>query len=397
MTVCSPETLNYKWCCGAYLQEDGLGGHVHFGRKRPHRTDEIRALDLSALALEKLGVFPAAEIGQRRAGDARRQVYGAWGDHRLQTHGYEYRTWPSWLDSPALAFLVLTLSKLAVHDPSLLQGYARDVSWSQYVKNFLSFYKFLDDDARLASLILQRGFPRHVGGDFKARWGFPMMVTADQAAPLVIPPAIEPTASEVEAVFNHLALGKPMVVTPEHPTWSPLKPPANYTMCMARAATVNFKGLGELIWDLCFERSLPITILIRERHQYTPIMVSGDLAKLIPPKYFKSENIRKGTWAGNQIALSEAACTKDAAQTKRLLTSGIFPVWSVSKVERDSFAQWKKNCPTAVKTKPKFKGVVIYTSGPIPGIKGEANEEINIENVLPQAPVTDDWEPEDDE
>src|SRR5581483_4609146 len=60
------------------------------------------------------------EMAERRGGDRLGQHYGMPGDFRLQTHGYEYRTFPSWLDSPALAFISITLAKLCVHCPGLV-------------------------------------------------------------------------------------------------------------------------------------------------------------------------------------------------------------------------------------------------------------------------------------
>lgn len=370
MGVVKPECLGYKWCCGAYLQDDGLGGHVHFGRKRPHRESEVAALDALAFAVDKLGLFPMAEVNERRISHTHNnQPYGTFGDIRIQRHGYEYRTWASWLDSPALAFLILTLSKLGVHDPAILLSStrAREVNWGQYIKNFLAYYKFIDDDARLACFMLSRGWPRHQGGDFKGRWGLGLLSQTSDIK--VIPPAIEPSTEEVLAMFTHLSTGKALSTPTGPPTWSPTKPPLNYEMCLPRINTVGIKGLGELAWDLCHEKSLPVNLICRNRDQFTPIVVSLNLAKHIPSKYFKGGYIHRGNFNGNIISLAEAhrEHPDKAAVLRKTLLSGIFPIWAVSKVTGDSFAQWKASCPSKESSKSMFKGSVLFTTGRIPG------------------------------
>ena len=117
--LAASNTLAYDYVAGAHKTEDSLGGHVHLGRKRPYRADEILALDALNHALAAAGVFPLKEWNYRRSQRGGRFGYGQDGDIRLQGHGYEYRAFPSWLDSPRQAFLVLTLSKLAVVDPKL--------------------------------------------------------------------------------------------------------------------------------------------------------------------------------------------------------------------------------------------------------------------------------------
>lgn len=374
MAATRADSLNYKWVTGAYLQDDGLGGHVHFGRKRPHRDAEIAALDAIALAVEKVGAFPVDELNNRRISTTHgNQPYGRYGDWRVQRHGYEYRTWPSWLDNPSLAFLVLTLSKLAVHDPTMLLEAirARGTNWVQYIKNFLSFYKFIDDDARLASVVLSRGFPRHIGGDFKTRWGFdkPPQVAKDIK---IIPPAIIPSKEEIAAVFDFLLNGKALGIPTGNPTWYPTKPPQEYGMCLSKTNTYGIKGLGEAIWDLCYEHSIPITVTCRGREQRVPILVSYDLADRIPSKYFSGGYINRGSFSGSMISLAMGELEGDRVTAiKKALVSGIFPLWRVSEIEPSSLAQWKSGCPDKVKA--KCYGNVLFSSGKIPSFnQGES-------------------------
>ncbi|MTV47961.1 hypothetical protein GJ688_03080 [Heliobacillus mobilis] len=81
-----------------------IGGHIHFGGLRPN-SQLIRALD-QYLAMPLLFL----ENGETAA--RRRQFYGSLGDYRLKPHGFEYRTPSSWLTSPELAWVALSLASL---------------------------------------------------------------------------------------------------------------------------------------------------------------------------------------------------------------------------------------------------------------------------------------------
>ena len=74
MNVLTPQVQKCEWQAGAFLWEDGIGGHVHFGRKRPFREREIKALDAVEAGLLGLGVFPSEQIKLRRRGDAHHQI-----------------------------------------------------------------------------------------------------------------------------------------------------------------------------------------------------------------------------------------------------------------------------------------------------------------------------------
>src|SRR5579862_4157678 len=98
MVIFHPETLSYNWRAGSYFEGDGLGGHIHFGRKRLKLRDrEVGTLDRLAHLQFQAGIFDREE-GRMRVrhaqGAPQGQPYGALSDIRQQPHGYEYRTLP---------------------------------------------------------------------------------------------------------------------------------------------------------------------------------------------------------------------------------------------------------------------------------------------------------------
>lgn len=97
-----------RWLAGGMpVPGLGLGGHIHFsGVWLSNRL--LRMLD-SCVA------FPLALV-EDPAGRKRRPRYGGLGDYRLQPHGFEYRTPPSWLVSPMAAQAAFALGMLAVRE-----------------------------------------------------------------------------------------------------------------------------------------------------------------------------------------------------------------------------------------------------------------------------------------
>jgi hypothetical protein len=83
-----------------------LGGHIHVSGV-PLNADLLRAMDnYMALPLVLL---------EDSTTSRRRPAYGALGDFRRQSHGgFEYRTLPSWIVSPALAMGVIALARVIV-------------------------------------------------------------------------------------------------------------------------------------------------------------------------------------------------------------------------------------------------------------------------------------------
>lgn len=98
-----------RWAAGAMpVPGLALGGHIHLSGA-PLTTRLLRLLDSFA-------AFPLALI-EDPAGRGRRPRYGTLGDYRLQPHGgFEYRTLPSWLVSPAAAKGAFALALLCARE-----------------------------------------------------------------------------------------------------------------------------------------------------------------------------------------------------------------------------------------------------------------------------------------
>ncbi|MGO4111250.1 putative amidoligase domain-containing protein [Paenibacillus sp. YAF4_2] len=112
-----------RWAAGAMpVPGLALGGHIHLSGVR--LTPRLLRL------LDSYAAMPLALV-EDPAGRGRRPRYGILGDYRLQPHGgFEYRTLPSWLVSPAAAKAAFALALLcareadALHDiPALDERY----------------------------------------------------------------------------------------------------------------------------------------------------------------------------------------------------------------------------------------------------------------------------------
>ncbi|MFF2887484.1 hypothetical protein [Paenibacillus sp. NPDC057967] len=98
-----------RWVAGAMpLPGLALGGHIHISGA-PLTGRLLRLLDSCA-------AYPLALV-EDPAGRGRRPRYGALGDFRPQPHGgFEYRTLPSWLVSPAAAKAAFALALLCARE-----------------------------------------------------------------------------------------------------------------------------------------------------------------------------------------------------------------------------------------------------------------------------------------
>jgi hypothetical protein len=125
---------------------DGCGGHIHFGRTRkPLQKIEVARLNNATRSL--LDAMILDSEGQHQRVESTR--YGNYGDVRAQPFGYEYRTMPVWLQSPATAHCVLTAAKLAVlHNGAFPKT-------REHWALFFRLYAGKDDDARLAQYAVQ--------------------------------------------------------------------------------------------------------------------------------------------------------------------------------------------------------------------------------------------------
>jgi hypothetical protein len=91
---------------GHFVDDYSLGGHIHLSI--PPENHIIDALDTVLYSLSNCIDDKTQRIKRERSGYGKRRAY------RRQPHGMEYRTPGSWLLSPTVALVTLTLAKLAV-------------------------------------------------------------------------------------------------------------------------------------------------------------------------------------------------------------------------------------------------------------------------------------------
>lgn len=103
-----------RWAAGAMpVPGLALGGHIHLSGVR--LTPRLLRL------LDSYAAFPLALV-EDPAGRGRRPRYGVLGDYRQQPHGgFEYRTLPSWLVSPAAAKAAFALALLCAREADALE------------------------------------------------------------------------------------------------------------------------------------------------------------------------------------------------------------------------------------------------------------------------------------
>lgn len=376
LAIFNPTTLKYAWIAGAYVLGDGLGGHVHFGRKRPNRSLEVKALDTIDDELLALRAYPVLEVQRRRLGDEHHNApYGLPGDIRPQAHGYEYRTLPSWLDSPELAFLSIVLSKLAVHNPSLVQGYAPQLydRHFQRIRNLLSYYKDVDDDARLALAMIVRKMPMHIGGDFRPRWGLPSVLEGEKPKVVFIPTSIKPSNEDITEMFEHLIGRKSLVWRIPTPTWEPLVPPENYWMVIGRACTRQAKGLGELIWDVVTHKSItPSFQAMNGIVNKAYFSIPRSIARQLPFDWKRLSQYKVVFHEGDEkwiYVSAEAREPKNYKTARHILLETILPFWKVTEVKKDSFQQWQ-SAHQKIRPDTRYAGQVLYGSQEVLPLKG---------------------------
>lgn len=95
-----------KMAAGAMAFDYAIGGHIHFSV--PATPNRISNLDTLLCAIEN-HIYPSRDIQKRR-----NNGYGQLSAFRRKSYGIEYRTPVSWLTSPTIALVFLTVAKLAV-------------------------------------------------------------------------------------------------------------------------------------------------------------------------------------------------------------------------------------------------------------------------------------------
>lgn len=219
------DTHKLIWLGTPFFERDGCAGHIHFGRKRPRRENEIKALDRVTRLLINAGVWIEEDLINRKniAG------YGKPGDYRLQSYGYEYRSTPTWMCDPWLAFFVITISKLAMYHGTEIPATNNKVTAWQQLLNLLDAYKGIDDDARLARRGFNvLGYPQYKAGDFKERWGInPLSKYKIKYNRHYIPYVIKPSPQTLLELFDYINIGLAIKKRDPEVTWQLFELPNN--------------------------------------------------------------------------------------------------------------------------------------------------------------------------
>jgi hypothetical protein len=353
----------YSWRAGAFFAGDGIGGHVHFGRKRPTRPEEVSALDGLAKLFTATGLFPIDEWNRRVRGDELRQRYGDYGDFRVQQHGYEYRTLPSWLQSPTIAFTVLTASKLVVLDPEITHSWF-DLEWGRehaqdQLRGLAKYFRSRDDDAYLLYHVLTANgnMPFEVihGADFKAAWGIPQAATNTLEAEFILPSSIKPHASEVEEVTQHLLSGAAIQFKKIAPSFVH-QVPQGYVWAPSTVHPNRRSGFGDLLHNLVTAGKHAIhwgysnegRPLFGGRIIDSTTTAERNMLTQYCNPHFSYDD-------ASQITVTKALCQTSTIGGLRgiLIHSGIFPIWTVDMVQPDSLTRWEADRVKQLKTKRK--------------------------------------------
>lgn len=354
-----PNTPNYIWRSGAYAENDGLGGHLHIGRKQERFRDrEARALDRIVHLLYTAGCYNRDE-GRLRYRQAQGGHYGHQSDIREQPHGYEHRTFPSWLDTPWLAYLSMTLGKLAAASelvPVLMQedGVLTQEQARAQIRLLLAYFKGVDDDARLAFAILaHRGFPVHVqGGDFKVNWGVFNGPLFNQKVRL---PGVQPSSvPSIPALEKELACSMLEARLPEmgvlQPTWVPSELPRGYRQMLNHVADTRLlPGIGEWLVDICDHESRPVRVntmneggrQFRFPNALRQLMQRKNLAEKFARLdiTFDFGDLHEH---GIIIGAGHGNLRNMLAARELIIEHELLPIWEIENVREDSAANWRK-------------------------------------------------------
>lgn len=336
-----PDYKHCGWHAPAFVHGDGLGGHVHFGRKRPQQEDEVQGLDGLARVMRSASLFDSAGWTRRGQGDQFGQLYGQYGDIRLQKHGYEYRTLPTWLDNPRLAYLVLVLSKLVIVDPDITAAWnepQRGASDWELLQGLAKYYKGRDDDALvLYSMMKDPETFRYIGGDFRLRWGL-SGETEPLAMSCVIPAVIEPTSDDFSDVVAHLTEGKTLPMRESAPNFRDSLP-KGYVWVPQKIEYRRRPNIGDIFYDMVTHNEQPFTwdfdasgctIFVPAHFDVTELRkISGDIS--ISNNGSDRFMVRIGVNHRKGAALSHL---------RSVLYSGLLPIWKVDDVEAESYKKW---------------------------------------------------------
>jgi len=353
-----PGTLGVEWQAVAYDGRDGQGGHVHFARKTDAHllNAELNGLDYLFDILNIAQVYNRKDCDNRQA----RAHYGMKHDYRKQAYGYEYRTLPTWMCSPWLAYFSIVMAKLFVHNPGkaldsyqwVLNAPDKKAAARKAIYGLLTEYKNVDDDALIAYHALNLyGLPKSTNEDFKAQWGilYPQKV---QKEINFVPGMIAPTETERQRIFDYLVKGTP--IFPDIPVcnWEPKQIPKGFVSGFTHNPSAKRKGIGEIVFDLVYNNDLPLNLMVKDREHQTSLHIPPEYMHLIQP----IQRAWKAVFGENQgeeliiqvnahqtFMLTLPPNLRDANGVKlvrRFLCSGVFPVWHIKDAKEESFQKF---------------------------------------------------------
>lgn len=346
-----------QWVAFPFLEE-GIGGHIQFGRLRDDRrkTSDAPILDKLADWLESRGVFNVAASQWRRQNTNRGQ-YGGKSDLRLQPFGYEYRTMPTWAENPWLSFFVLTLAKLLVHDGKV------SLDSDSSAKHLLAYYAPFDDDAALALHVLQqRGMPCQSMVDMRTTWGLTsdvkgiIMAGLREHPYIVMPATITPTKQEVKDVWEHFTSNKPLKYA--HSSMFDDKdiiPSTAVTPAVYMSQTDHPTIVDELLVEVVGIKQYPVRIEAFNTPEgsrpYIAIGCSQQLRHIVPQLEAAFLPVcSKGSvrWSprpqtDTKIVLSfsrDLLHPRYKQQMHALLLKGVLPLWHYKKIDSVEVKRW---------------------------------------------------------
>lgn len=340
MVEIAPGVLNYDHIAHGY-PDFPCGGHVHFGRlQKKLSPGEVERLSRMTDTLVNPNVDWAFWEGWKLR--IHHGVYGRVGDVRTQKYGYEYRTPPTFISTPWQAFVWLTCLKLAPLQP----GTPEEV---------LKHFKDRDQDAALALEILNTKQQRHTTQNILPQWGFPGVAPpglrgrAIRLDRVFIPAYLSPTTEDVKAIQHSLEHLQPPVVSLLQPQRCKNMAP----WCMDLEVAPGFAGLGEICSGLCTSDGWHVLIKGATREMAVP----DQTLIIFPPQGFTGRerlqadapgmvhkilrnvkiDYRAGRTRNWEVWISSWLRGKTgppgiAAKTRKLLLSGLLPIWEVSQI-----------------------------------------------------------------
>lgn len=343
-------SLGLHWIAIAHFGKDGVGGHIHFGRRRPNRDQDIKVLDSVTNTLTALNILDQKNSHRRVS----LTNYGKCGDIRLQAHGYEYRTLPTQLSSPWLTYFVLTLSKLAVY-----QGEKVPYN-SSSILNLLEKYQDMDDDAAIALKALKlMGQPVDFQTDFKERWGVDIVASGKNyvdRSGFFFPSIIKPEESTCHELFMHLTQGHLLARRLPLPTWEPYAMPKNFYKPVVQQHSLGH--LPDVAMNL-ISRGTKLALNCGDDFLiYTTIpLPEKEIKKALNPFVGRFIIKQMPAQASQLIEVIVPAKFKNSGAQCKMLhevlsNTDLFPVCSAKKYKSIDWSKWDNN--HAIPQKPSY-------------------------------------------